>query len=140
ERGSADAVWQALGPPAKAADLGNEPARAAAAGLAPNPQTLTAPLHAARLDWLRSYKDDYEVRSLEEATALGARGHRAAREAFAAGASELEIHQAFCRAVESTEAQLPYTTIVALDEKGATLHYESKRHAKAGHVLLLGPG
>ena len=66
-------------------------------------------------------------RCLEEATALGARGHRAAREAFAAGASELEIHQAFVRAVGCTDAELPYTTIVALDEKGATLHYESKR-------------
>ena len=107
---------------ASAAYVGNETERAAAAGLAANPAALTS-----RLDWVRSYKDEYEVRCLEEATALGARGHRAAREAFAAGASELEIHQAFVRAVGCTEAQLPYTTIVALDEKGATLHYESKR-------------
>jgi Xaa-Pro dipeptidase len=90
--------------------------------------------------WLRSYKYAYEVRSLEEATSLGARGHHAAREAFAAGASELEIHQAFCRAVESTEEQLTYSTIVAFDEKGATLHYESKRRAKGGRVLLLDAG
>ena len=135
ERGSVDAVWQALGQPAKSAYLGNEPARAVSLGLAPNPKPLTA-----RLDWLRSYKDDYEVRSIEEATAAGARGHRAAREAFAAGASELEIHQAFCRAAGSTEAQLPYATIVALDEKGATLHYESKRQTKGGKVLLLDAG
>ena len=67
-------------------------ARARAWGSRPNREPLTA-----RLDWLRSYKDDYEVRSIEEATAAGARGHAAAREAFAAGASELEIHQAFCR-------------------------------------------
>ncbi len=119
-------MWQALGQPAKAAYLGNETARAESHGLAANPKPLTA-----RLDWLRSYKDDYEVRSIEEATAAGARGHRAAREAFAAGASELEIHQAFCRAAASTEAELPYATIVALDEKAATLHYESKRHAQA---------
>jgi Xaa-Pro dipeptidase len=135
EHGSADAVWQALGQPPKAAYVGNEPARAEAAGLAANPKPLTA-----RLDWVRSYKDAYEVRSLEEATAAGARGHRAAREAFAAGASELEIHQAFCRAVESTEAALPYGTIVATDEKCATLHYESKRRAKGGRVLLLDAG
>jgi Xaa-Pro dipeptidase len=135
ERGSAEAVWQALGQPAKAAYIGNEPARAEAAGLAPNPRPLTA-----RLDWLRSYKDDYEVRSIEEATLAGARGHRAAREAFAAGASELEIHQAFCRAAESTEAALPYSTIVALDEKCATLHYENKRRSRDGRVLLLDAG
>ena len=135
ERSSADAVWEALGKPAKAAYVGNEEARARAAGLDANPKPLTA-----RLDWLRSYKDDYEVRSLEEATAMGARGHVAAREAFAAGASELEIHQAFCRGAGATEAQLPYSTIVALDEKGATLHYESKRATRGGKVLLLDAG
>jgi Xaa-Pro dipeptidase len=135
ERGSADAAWQALGQPPKAAYIGNQAARAEAAGLAPNPKPLTA-----RLDWLRSYKDAYEVRAIEEATAAGARGHRAAREAFAAGASELEIHQAFCRAAGATEAQLPYGTIVALDEKGATLHYESKRRTGGGRVLLLDAG
>jgi Xaa-Pro dipeptidase len=118
-----------------AAYVGNEAERAAAAGLAANPPALTS-----RLDWVRSYKDEYEVRCLEEATALGARGHRAAREAFAAGASELEIHQAFVRAVGCTEAQLPYSTIVALDEKGATLHYESKRSVRGGRVLLLDAG
>jgi Xaa-Pro dipeptidase len=135
EQGSVDAVWQALGRPAGTAYVGNEPARAEALGLAPNPAPLTA-----RLDWLRSYKDAYEVRSIEEATVAGARGHRAARGAFAAGASELEIHQAFCRAAESTEAALPYSTIVALDEKCATLHYESKRRTKGGRVLLLDAG
>ncbi|MCK7482113.1 MAG: hypothetical protein M0C28_36900 [Candidatus Moduliflexus flocculans] len=92
EAGSVEAAWKALGRPANAAYVGNEAERAAAAGLAVNPAALTS-----RLDWVRSYKDEYEVRCLEEATALGARGHRAAREAFAAGASELEIHQAFVR-------------------------------------------
>jgi Xaa-Pro dipeptidase len=42
--------------------------------------------------------------------------------------------------VRCTEAQLPYTTIVALDEKGATLHYESKRSLRNGRVLLLDAG
>jgi len=135
ERGSVEAVWQTLGKPAKAAYLGNEPERATGAGLAANP----APLRA-RLDWLRSYKDAYEVRSLEEATTSGVRGHRAARAAFAAGASELEIHQAFCQAAGATESSLPYGTIVALDEKAATLHYESKRRTRGGKVLLLDAG
>ena len=135
EAGSVEAAWKALGRPTNAAYVGNETERAAAAGLAVNPAALTS-----RLDWVRSYKDEYEVRCIEEATALGARGHRAAREAFAAGASELEIHQAFVRAVGCTEAQLPYTTIVALDEKGATLHYESKRSVRDGRVLLLDAG
>jgi Xaa-Pro dipeptidase len=135
EAGSVDAVWKALGRPMGAAYVGSEAERAVAAGLAPNPTAL-----ASRLDWVRSYKDDYEVRSVEEATVLGARGHRTAREAFAAGASELEIHQAYVRAVGCTDAELPYSTIVALDEKGATLHYESKRAVRGGRVLLLDAG
>jgi Xaa-Pro dipeptidase len=135
EKGTLDATWQALGRPARAAYVGSEVERAQGAGLAPNPKPLVA-----RLDWLRSYKDDYELRSLEEATATGAAGHRAARAAFAAGASELEIHQAFCQAAGATEHTLPYTTIVALDEKSATLHYERKRRTGGGKVLLVDAG
>lgn len=135
EAGSVEAAWKALGQPANAAYVGNETERAAGAALALNPAALVP-----RLDWVRSYKDEYEVRCVEEATVRGARGHRAAREAFAAGASELEVHHAFVRAVGSTEAELPYTTIVALDEKGATLHYETKRAVRDGRVLLLDAG
>jgi Xaa-Pro dipeptidase len=135
EAGSVEAVWKALGRPIGAAYVGSETERAMAAGLAPNPPALVP-----RLDWVRSYKDDYELRCVEEATALGARGHRAGREAFAAGASELEIHQAYVRAVGCTDAELPYSTIVALDEKGATLHYESKRAVRGGRALLLDAG
>ena len=135
EAGTLEAVWKALGPAAGAAYVGNEVERAGAAGLAPNPGPLVA-----RLDWVRSYKDAYEVRCIEEATSFGARAHRAARAAFAAGGSELEIHDAFLGAAATTEAQLPYPTIVALDEKAATLHYERKRQARGGRVLLLDAG
>ena len=135
EAGSADAAWAAIGHPARAAYVGNEADRAARAALAANPGPLVA-----RLDWTRSYKDDYEVRCLEEATVTGARGHRAAREAFAAGASELEVHFAFVAAVGVPEAHLPYPTIVATDEKAATLHYESKRTLRDRRVLLLDAG
>ena len=135
EAGDVDAVWKALGRPAKAAYLGNETGRAADAGLDADPAALVP-----RLDWVRSYKDEYEVHCTEQATIRGARGHRAAREAFASGASEFEIHQAFVEAVGGTEAELPYTTIVALNEKAATLHYERKRSVRNGKVLLLDAG
>jgi Xaa-Pro dipeptidase len=42
--------------------------------------------------------------------------------------------------VGCTEAELPYTTIVAFDEKAATLHYETKRSLRNGKVLLLDAG
>jgi len=135
EAGTVDTAWKSLGRPEHGVYVGSETDRADAAHLDINP-----PGVVARLDWTRSYKDEYEVRCLEEATTLGARGHVAAREAFAAGASELEIHQAFVGAVGTTEADLPYTTIVALDEKAATLHYTGKRTVRDGAVLLLDAG
>jgi Xaa-Pro dipeptidase len=132
EAPAVDDAWRTLGRPAKAAFVGNEGDRAREAGLFDNP----APL-VARLDWMRSFKDEYEVACLEQATILGARGHRAARAAFAAGASEIEVHQAFVEAVGTTEGSLPYPTIVAVDEKAATLHYERKRDIRGGRLLLL---
>lgn len=94
----------------------------------------------ARLDWERSFKSAYEVECLREAERIAGRGHRAARESFEAGGDELAIHQAFMRAVGGTEAELPYPTIIALDEKAATLHYTGKRTGVKGKVLLIDAG
>lgn len=136
EAPSHDAVWEAVGKPPRGAYLGNELSKAHLAGLAPNPEPLTK-----HLDWTRSFKTPYELRCLEEATRLGAKGHRAAKEAFLAGASELEVHHTFVRAVGCVDDDLPYTTIVALNEKGAILHYHGKRSNVArGAVLLLDAG
>jgi Xaa-Pro dipeptidase len=130
-----DAVWAAVGRPDRAAYIGNETDRAEAAGLECNPAGLVA-----FLDWGRSTKTPYEIDCLEEATVRGARGHAAGRKAFLAGASELEIHYAFMQAVQCLESELAFPSIVALDEKGATLHYEHKRDVRAGKTLLLDCG
>jgi Xaa-Pro dipeptidase len=135
EAPSLDAVWAALGRPGRAAYIGNETDRAGAAGLECNPAGLTA-----YLDWGRSTKTPYEIACMEEATVLGARGHEAGRRAFLDGGSELEIHHAFVQAVHGLESQLAFPSIVALDEKGATLHYEHKRDARQGRTLLLDCG
>jgi Xaa-Pro dipeptidase len=135
EAPSLEAVWEALGRPSRAAYIGNEEEAARAAGLEVNPAGLTA-----FLDWGRSYKTPYEVHCIEEATVLGARGHQAGREAFLKGASELEIHYAFMEAVGCLEFELAFSSIVALDEKGATLHYENKRSFRNGRTLLLDCG
>jgi len=135
EAPSLEAVWTALGRPERAAYLGNETDRALQAGLELNPPGLTA-----FLDWGRSFKTPYEVLCLEQATVRGGKGHTAARAAFLAGASELEIHYAFVQAVESLEFELAFPSIVALDEKGATLHYENKRQQRQGRTLLLDCG
>jgi Xaa-Pro dipeptidase len=135
EAGTLDAVWKALGPIRNAAYVGSEIVRAREAGLSVNPPKLVS-----RLDWDRAYKTDYEIQTLDEASALGAKGHRAALRAFEAGASELEIHYAFVQAMEVTEDELPYPTIVALNEKAAFLHYHNKRGVRNGSLLLIDAG
>ena len=135
EAGTVDDVWKLLGTLSHAAYIGNETDRAEVAGLDVNPANLTA-----HLDWHRTTKSAYEVQCIEEATVIAARGHHAARAAFHAGASELEIHQAYVQAAGIMDHEMPYGSIVALNEKGAILHYEGKRTLKKGAVLLIDAG
>jgi len=135
EAGNLDEVWSLLGTLSHAAYIGPETDRAAGAGLELNPAPLTA-----RLDWHRTTKSAYEVQCIEEATVLAAKGHDAARAAFLAGATELEIHHAYVQAVGIVDHEMPYGSIVALNEKGAILHYEGKRKVGNGAVLLIDAG
>lgn len=89
------------------------------AGLeANNPTTVMDYLH-----YHRAYKTPYELELMREASRIGTRAHRAAEQAFRAGASELGIHQAYLAAAGQIDAELPYSSIVALNEHGAVLHY-----------------
>ncbi len=135
EVGTVEDVWKRLGALGRAAYIGNETDRAEAAGLEVNPALLTA-----HLDWHRTTKSAYEVQCIEEATVIAARGHQAARNAFLDGASELDIHHAYIQAAGIVDQDMPYGSIVALDEKGAILHYEGKRKVKGGAVLLIDAG
>ena len=135
EVGTVEDVWKQLGPLSQAAYIGNEDDRVETAGLDVNPALLTA-----HLDWHRTTKSAYEVLCIEEATVIAARGHNAARAAFLAGASELQIHQAFVQAAGIVDHEMPYGSIVALNEKGAILHYEGKRGLKHGAVMLIDAG
>jgi Xaa-Pro dipeptidase len=96
----------------------------------------------ARLDYPRAHKTPYELACLREANVLGARGHRAAEEAFRARASEFEIALEFERACGLREQELPYNPIVALNEGGAVLHYQvqEKRAPARLHSLLIDAG
>ena len=135
EVGTVEAAWEKVGTLRRTAYIGNETDRAEAAQLDVNPPLLTA-----HLDWHRTTKSAYEVQSIEEATVIAARGHRAARTSFLSGASELEIHHAYMQAAGLVDHELPYGNIVALNEKGATLHYEGKRTVRNGAVLLIDAG
>ncbi len=95
----------------------------------------------AHMDWDRSFKTSYEAACISEANRVSAKGHQAGKEAFLGGASELEIHRAYIEAVGGVERDLPYETIVALNEKGAILHYQGKRQdERNGKSLLLDAG
>jgi Xaa-Pro dipeptidase len=83
-----------------------------------NPQTVLDYLH-----WHRSYKTPYELALMREASRIGTRAHRAAEAAFRAGRSEFGIHLTYLAAARQTDAELPYASIVGLNEHGAVLHY-----------------
>ena len=75
------------------------------------------------LHWYRSYKTPYELELMREASRVGTRAHRAAEQAFRAGESEFGIHMAYLAAASQSDAELPYASIVGLNEHGAVLHY-----------------
>jgi Xaa-Pro dipeptidase len=83
-----------------------------------NPPALLAYLH-----YHRAAKTPYELGCMREASRLGARGHAAAAAAYHAGASEFEVHQAYCSAVGLREQELPYGNIIAFGTGAAILHY-----------------
>ena len=96
---------------------------------------------AAALDYLhyqRSYKTPYEIALMRLAQARAVRAHRAAETAFRAGASEFDIHLAYCQAARQDATELPYQNIVCLNEHAAVLHYtELERDPPAQSLSFL---
>jgi Xaa-Pro dipeptidase len=109
-------------------------ADAALPGFEPNnPKALLDYLH-----FHRAFKTDYELGLMRRAQIKGARGHLAARKAFAERGSEAVINAAFLAAAGHTDSDTPYNNIVALNENGATLHYQYKNfEAPDEHRALL---
>jgi Xaa-Pro dipeptidase len=137
---SLDDGLKALGSLDGIAYVGSSPAAAAKAGISEDrvePPALLAPL-----DWYRATKTPHEAAQLRLAARRAAAGHHAAREAFEAQATEQEIHWAFLRATGQMGTEVPYGTIVALDDKAAILHYQHKRGAETGpgSILLIDAG
>ncbi|HET7923031.1 MAG TPA: Xaa-Pro dipeptidase [Gammaproteobacteria bacterium] len=130
-----EAARTALAPGGKCAFIGEWQAAFADWGFAAvNPDALIQHLHYARAS-----KTEYEIAKMRLASARSVRAHRAAEQAFRAGASEFEIHGAFCRAAQQTDDELPYHAIIALNEHAATLHYQFRDTAKPPrhHAFLI---
>lgn len=97
-------------------------ADAAVPGFVPNdPKVVVDYLH-----FHRASKTGWELDRMRAAQRRAVPGHLAARAAFRAGASEMEIHAAYLRATGHTDLDLPYTNIVCLNEHAAVLHYQYK--------------
>lgn len=84
-----------------------------------NPTALLNILHFAR-----GRKTEWELEQMRAASRRAVPAHRAAKAAFLAGASELDIHRAYLAASGHTDRDLPYGNIVALNEHAAVLHYQ----------------
>ena len=135
---SLDAVREELPPAARRVFLGEWQESFREWGFdAVNPEALINPLHYAR-----AAKTAYELECMRRANAAAARGHRSAEQAFRAGASEYEIHNAFLAGSGQTDDELPYHAIVALNEHASTLHYQHWERDRPGkhHAFLIDAG
>ena len=120
----------------KAAILGE--ADAALPGVEPNnPKAVIDYLH-----FHRAFKTGYELDRMRAAQRRAVPGHLAARAAFQAGASEMQVHATYLAATSHTDLDLPYTNIVCLNQHAAVLHYQYKDAAApdAHRTLLIDAG
>ncbi len=111
--------------PATLAFLGENQALAAELGI-PAAQ-INYPHLLSWLDYDRAVKTGYEINRLREANAHALCGHDAAEQTFRAGGDEYDIHHAYLAACRVLDQELPYSNIIALNEKAAILHYQNKR-------------
>jgi Xaa-Pro dipeptidase len=94
-----------------------------------------------RLHDLRVFKTPYEIECMAQASRIGARGHKAAADAFHAGErSELAIHLRYLAATEQDDAETPYKNIVALGDAAAILHHITYRKVPEAKSFLLDAG
>ena len=79
----------------------------------------------AQIDYQRRGKTAYEQDCVRQANRLAVPAHRAAHEAFMAGASEVEIAAAYLRGCDCSENEMPYGIIAGVNEHAAVLHHHN---------------
>jgi len=88
------------------------------------PETYWNPQHVLNaIDFQRRSKTVYEQACVRQATQLAVPAHRAAEQAFMAGATELEIASAYLSACKRSENEMPYAIIAGINENAAVLHH-----------------
>jgi Xaa-Pro dipeptidase len=88
------------------------------------PQDVNPSLLLNHLHFDRAVKTPFELSCMRQATAKAVAGHLAARDAFRQGKSEFHINLDYLAASEQLAAELPYSSIVALNEHAGVLHYQ----------------
>lgn len=92
-------------------------------------------------NWWRCKKTEYEIFCLDQANKKGASAHKRVKDLFLnENPSELELHYEYLKTLGDTENKLPYSGIIAYDEKAAILHYQYKRNNTDAKVLLIDSG
>jgi Xaa-Pro dipeptidase len=119
--------------PARTAFLGEVRQREDSFGLRRvNPKKLVDFLH-----YQRSFKTPWEVANIKQASLSAVTGHRAAENCFRNGGSEYAIQNAFRVACDTTDNEMPYPAIVAINQHAATLHYQRLDRSSAENKSLL---
>lgn len=95
-----------------------------------------------RLHFPRASKTPYEAECMRRSSRIAAVGHRAAEAAFREGGSEYDVHFAYLKATQHSDNELPYPSIVALNENGSVLHYQHLQRDRAPqrYSLLIDAG
>jgi Xaa-Pro dipeptidase len=93
------------------------------------------------IDFQRRSKTGYEHACVREANRLAVPAHLAAKDAFFAGASELEVASAYLQACYCAESEMPYAIIAGINENAAVLHHHQlNNRAVRPYSLLLDAG
>lgn len=94
------------------------------------------------LDYYRAFKTTYEIKCIEYANQIAARGHIAAQNAMSLEVSEFHTHHVYCAATNQRETELPYPNVIALNEHASILHYQhlDQRCPREIHSLLIDAG
>ena len=101
-----------------------------------NPQPV---LH--QIDFQRRSKTYYEQECVREANRLAVPAHRAAHNAFMAGASEVQIAAAYLAACNCRETEMPYGIIAGVNEHAAVLHHHNlSKQAQVPRSFLIDAG
>jgi Xaa-Pro dipeptidase len=119
-----DALARELPRAGRVAFLGEDAARAAAAGVAA--EHVNPPALVTRVDAVRAIKSDYERECIAEANRRAVRGHQRVFGAFSVeDRSELALHLLYLEVTEQGDHDTPYQGIVALGRHAGVLHHVS---------------